>query len=192
MAAMQGGLPTTAYAVLGMLTFAEEGISGYDVLKAVESSVGFFWSPAKSQVYAELRRLLAAGYATEREVQQEGRPDKRLYAITPAGEEALAAWLTSEDPEPEAFRSTFLMRLFFGHRMSREQVARLVSGFRAYNEGMLARFRAIEEDIRSSSPKSLRGYPHATLRYGIAHTEAILRWCDQTLEDIGSKKGGRR
>lgn len=183
-------LPTTSYAVLGMLSFGQE-LSGYDLMKAIESSVGFFWSPAKSQVYAELRRLVAAGYATEREVTQETRPDKRLYVITPAGEEALGAWLTEDDPEPEAFRSTFLMRLFFGHRMSQEQVTRQVRAFRAYNEAMLARFRGIEQQIREQAPQQLHDYPHLTLTYGIAHSEAILDWCDQTLKELGKKKGGK-
>jgi DNA-binding PadR family transcriptional regulator len=77
-------LPATSYAILGLLTFGQE-LSGYDLGKVVEQSIGFFWTPAKSQVYGELRRLVAVGYATGREVEQSGRPDKRLYAITPDG-----------------------------------------------------------------------------------------------------------
>ena len=75
-------LPTTAYAVLGLLTFGE--MSGYDLKRMANQSIRyFFWSPASSQIYSELRRLKSLGYATEREVAQERRPDKRLYQITP-------------------------------------------------------------------------------------------------------------
>ena len=77
-------LPSTGYALLGLLTFGEK--SGYDLGKFVNETIAhFFFNPAKSQVYAELRRLVARGYATEREVAQRDRPDKRLYAITPTG-----------------------------------------------------------------------------------------------------------
>jgi DNA-binding PadR family transcriptional regulator len=174
-----------------MLSFGQE-LSGYDLMKAIEGSVAFFWSPAKSQVYAELRRLVAAGYATERQVEQEARPDKRMYSITPQGEEALGAWLTAEDPEPETFRSTFLMRLFFGHRVSREQVAEGVRVYRAYSERMLEGYRGIEQQIREQAPEQMHDYPHLTLTYGIAHSEAMLRWCDETLKELGKRKGGRR
>ena len=72
---MEQKLSTTSYAILGLLTF--DTMSGYDVLKLVEQSIGHFWSPAKSQVYSELRRLAGAGLATEEVVAQEPRPNKR-------------------------------------------------------------------------------------------------------------------
>ena len=43
-------------AVLGLLADGER--SGYDLLKAIERSVGFFWTPAKSQLYALLPKLV--------------------------------------------------------------------------------------------------------------------------------------
>src|SRR5919106_3112715 len=75
--------PTTSYAVLGLLTFGE--MSGYDITKVAEQSIGFFFTPAKSQIYSELRRLVSLGYSTEREVEQDRLPDKRLYRITERG-----------------------------------------------------------------------------------------------------------
>ena len=66
---MEEKLSTTSYAILGLLTF--DAMSGYDVLKLVEKSIGHFWSPAKSQVYAELRRLARAGLASEEMIQQD-------------------------------------------------------------------------------------------------------------------------
>jgi DNA-binding PadR family transcriptional regulator len=68
-------------AVLGLLADGET--SGYDLNKLIGSSVGFFWTPAKSHVYATLARLVDAGYATVRHVAQRQRPDKQLYKITP-------------------------------------------------------------------------------------------------------------
>src|SRR5207244_12352068 len=76
------GLPAPTYAILGLLTWGE--MSGYDLGKLIEGSIAhFFFKPAKSQIYAELRRLVGEGFATEREVAQDSRPDKRLYAVAP-------------------------------------------------------------------------------------------------------------
>ena len=59
-------LPLTAWAVLGMLSFGRE-LSGYDLKKWADSSLRFFyWSPASSQIYAELRRLERVGYVESR------------------------------------------------------------------------------------------------------------------------------
>ena len=80
-------LPATSYAILGLLTFGE--MSGYDLMKLAAQSVAYFWTPAKSQIYGELKRLVEAGFATAREVAQHQRPDKRLFRITPEGEWAL-------------------------------------------------------------------------------------------------------
>src|SRR5215216_3409871 len=81
----------TEVAVLGLLVDGE--CSGYDLLRSAERSVGFFWTPAKTQLYAILRRLVENGFATARHVRQTERPDKTLYRITPAGEERLRAGL---------------------------------------------------------------------------------------------------
>jgi len=54
-------LPTTAWAVLGLLSFGRE-LSGYELRKWADASIRFFYgSPAMSQIYRELRRLEAVG-----------------------------------------------------------------------------------------------------------------------------------
>ncbi|MFI8792971.1 hypothetical protein [Streptomyces sp. NPDC055105] len=54
---MADDLPPTAWAVLGLLSFPGER-TGYELKKWADASLRFFyWSPAISQIYAELRRL---------------------------------------------------------------------------------------------------------------------------------------
>ncbi|MGA8371737.1 MAG: PadR family transcriptional regulator, partial [Acidimicrobiales bacterium] len=86
-------LSGTANAVLGLLSFGSE-LSGYDLKKWADHSLSlFFWSPASSQIYAELRRLEEPGYVTSREVPQDELRNKRVYRITEAGREQLLRWL---------------------------------------------------------------------------------------------------
>ena len=50
-------LPSTSYAVLGLLSGGRE-LSGYDLRKWAANSLQFFyWSPSLSHIYTELRRL---------------------------------------------------------------------------------------------------------------------------------------
>ena len=79
----------TEVAVLGLLVDGER--SGYDLLRQAEKSVGFFWTPAKTQLYAVLRKLVVGGFATARHVRQSDRPDKTLYRITVIGPSGTSA-----------------------------------------------------------------------------------------------------
>ena len=107
-------LTTTEAVALGVLAEGER--SGYDLLKRVESSVGHIWSPAKSQLYAVLPRLVESGLARRRMVRQTSRPDKQLYRLTPAGKQAVRAWL--EHASPRSF-DELMLKVFFAKLVPR-------------------------------------------------------------------------
>jgi len=176
---MKQKLSTTSYAILGLLTF--DTMSGYDVLKLVEQSIGHFWSPAKSQVYSELRRLAGAGLATEEVVEQDPRPNKRVYAITEEGREALVRWLTEGPFEADHVRSPFTVRLFFGHLIDRSSVIEQVEELRRNAQRSLAQLRKTESDIKDNDDLL---FPYLTLKSGLVHIEAQVRWADEALEAL--------
>ena len=171
--------PTTTYAILGMLTFAER--SGYELGKLIEISIGYFWSPAKSHIYAELRRLVELGWATSREVEQDDRPDKRVYAITEKGHAALREWLNDPEVEPETFRSPLLLKLFFGDLMDPGALHAQIAEAKRQAEELLAELKAVEGRIEHED--SLR-FPYMTLRCGLAHARATRRWARDTLKGL--------
>ncbi len=179
-------LPATAYGILGLLTFGER--SGYDLSKLADQSIGFFFSPAKSHIYSELRRLVTLGYATEREVAQERRPDKRVYAITDAGREALKEWLEEPNVEPDEFRSPLLLKLFFGAQASPEALLPQLEGMRARYLQNLETYRTIEKVI-GREPSLF--YPYLTLRCGLEACSASLRWIDETIAELGGRASVR-
>ena len=177
---MAESIPTTSYAVLGLLTFGE--ISGYDLKRLADQSIKhFFWSPASSQIYSELRRLTSLGYVTEREVRQERRPDKRLYKITPVGITALRQWLDQPEVEPDVHKSPILLRTFFGGMAEPGGLRQLLLARREEAERTMSQFRDIEGGIKGD-PRYL--FPYLTLRSGILHVEAVLQWVDETLETL--------
>jgi DNA-binding PadR family transcriptional regulator len=164
-------LTATECAVLGLLTKGER--SGYDLAKKAEGSVGWVWSPARSQIYAVLPRLVKAGLATSRKVPQSGRPDKQVYRITKKGREAVREWLESSEDRDE----TFLLRVFFGDLMSRGALVALIERERELSKQRLAQFREIEQ----------RGpdyYPSLTLRWGFAYRRAVIRWAEEVLREL--------
>jgi PadR family transcriptional regulator AphA len=176
-------LPTTSYAVLGLLTFGE--MSGYDLTKLTEQSIGFFFTPAKSQIYSELRRLLSLGYATERQVEQDRRPDKRLYRITDRGRRALRDWLETAEVESAEIKSPFLVKVFFGAHMSEEALLEQVKEMRRRDAEQLQVLKQIETLIKDQDEMF---FPNLTLRCGLAHTRAVIRWEDEVIRKLETRE----
>ena len=61
-------------AILACLT--ERPMTGYELAKTFDSSIGFFWKTDHQQIYRELSRLRDRGYIQGREVVQSGKPNK--------------------------------------------------------------------------------------------------------------------
>jgi DNA-binding PadR family transcriptional regulator len=160
--------------MLGMLTRGEH--SGYDLLKRIERGVGFFWTPAKSQLYTVLPKLVERGLLKARRVEQDKRPDKTLYRITPAGRRALREGL--EQAAPAVDRNSLELRIFFGDHMRPGAVRRMIEARRDSQAAHLAVLEQIESEI--DVEKDL--YPYLTLLAGKENAKAAIRWAEQALE----------
>ncbi len=171
-------LPLTSYAVLGLLTQGEA--SGYDLIKRAQQCIAyFFWSPSRSQIYAELGRLEVGGYVTERAVEQERRPDKRIYAITPTGEQVLQVWLI--DPQTATSHTILLLKVFLGNLIPPELLIAQIRWARDQAQATLAEFQQLEAEHPSKTDDF---FPYLTLLSGLAHTGATIQWADQVIAQL--------
>ena len=176
-------LPATSFAVLGLLSFGP--MSGYDLKQFADRSIShFYWSPAKSQIYSELRRLKQAGLVTEQHVQQQTRPDKRIYEITEEGRNQLAGWVGHSELEPAVFKSTFLLRVFLGRAAGHEALLHLLQQHLAQEQAMLAHLQESQEECSPYSDDSL--YSLLTIRAGVHITEATIKWSHEAIAAIHS------
>ena len=102
------------HGVLGLLSYGD--MTGYEIMEVFRDSLAFFWSASTSQIYRELQGLERKGFASSHIEEQEGRPNRRVYAITTAGREELSRWLSPDEPDVRSdvqIRFPFLLRLFF-------------------------------------------------------------------------------
>ncbi len=180
-------LPTTSYILLGMLNAQER--SGYDLKLLLDKQVHHvYWSPAKSQIYGELRRLEQAGLATMTEVEQTNRPDKRLYRITPAGREALQQWLANPDVEPDVFKSPLLLHLFFGHLLPRQvliaQLERRQQKLATELEGYEKREQEVRDSIQAPGTEENLPFLLLTLQYQRSILQAALQWTTEAVTQL--------
>jgi len=83
------------YAILGLL--ANHPSHGYDLHAAILALAGGEqnWDLKPAQVYTTLNRLEQGGLIEKTEVQQDGGPERQIYAITGTGKTELAEWFSN-------------------------------------------------------------------------------------------------
>ena len=87
---MEGVHVALGDAILACLT--ERPMTGYELAKTFDTSIGFFWKADHQQIYRELSKLRDRGHVQAREVVQTGKPNKLVYTLTPEGRAALKHW----------------------------------------------------------------------------------------------------
>ncbi|WP_404405031.1 helix-turn-helix transcriptional regulator [Pelagibacterium halotolerans] len=111
----------------------EREASGYEIRKmCTEGECAYFVDASYGSIYPALSRLEDEGLVTSRVEHQDGKPSKKMYAITDAGRSAFVEAL-SEPLGDEVYRSPFLLFVRYAHLLPadlvekriKEQIARL-------------------------------------------------------------------
>lgn len=112
------------YIVLGLISEGPQ--SGYSIISMLDTGT-HRWSASPGSIYPVLKRLESQGcIAGELEMIYETRP-RKMYTLTPLGEELLDAWLRSPLPWSEVLdeRDIVLLKFLFAeNRLPRDEVIR--------------------------------------------------------------------
>ena len=171
--------------MLGLLSFGER--SGYELDKLARGSIGYFWRPAKSKIYAILPRLVERGLAASEAVVQTTRPDKRLYRLTPSGERALRDWLESREVPVGVSRDGLLLKLFFGELADAAALREQIEERRRRSETLLHELEEIERGI----DRDADFFPYLTLLHGLEDARSTITWCDRALAELEVREAAR-
>lgn len=128
---------------LGALTFG--AASGYDIKKFFECTFSHFFVAGYGSIYPALADLTEQGLVTCRDEPQEGKPDRKVYALTDDGRRVFLEELERTPPNHKV-RSEFLVQMFFAHQMPRHRVADLFRQRLADIDRSLEQIEAFERD----------------------------------------------
>ncbi len=165
---------TTEATVLGLVAFGER--SGYDLARFADQSVGYLWAPSRSQIYKVLTRLRDGRLVRSRDVQQQGRPDKALYTITPHGRRSLRAWLENVEDEPAEGANVFVLKLFFCDLAGPGVAVDHLASYRRFLTGRLRAYESMRRDPGPQEPV----FPQLVLQRAITRIHCTLAWIDDT------------
>jgi PadR family transcriptional regulator, regulatory protein AphA len=171
-------LTATEAALLGLLRHGE--MSGYDLRKLVERSVGYYWTPAKTQTYSALPRLVESGLATRRTVRQTERPDKHLYSITDAGREAVNDWIADAPLDAGLGRNVLLLKLGLADESHAEALLEQVRARRTEAEQLRAELVELDAAGGEGDPP----FEYLTRRFGLFYVDTLGRWLDEVEQGL--------
>jgi DNA-binding PadR family transcriptional regulator len=169
-------------AILGLL--AQRPRHGYELRAAFEALVGGqeVWEVKPAQIYTTLARLEEGQLVSQEGVEQDGGPEKRIYAITSLGKAELAAWFAT-GVAGEHQRDEFFVKLMLSLATEGAQPYRVIQAQRS----------KLYQDLHEHTTRRNQANPRTELAQiflldkAIMHLEADLRWLDMIegrLDDI--------
>ena len=173
-----------------MTALIEDDLSGYELSRDFETSLGFFWHASHQQIYQELRKLAEKGWLNKREVNQSGKPNKIVYGLTKAGREALAEWVFGTT-KTQAAKDELLLKLYNLNESNAAHLGAEIAGRREEMMRLLYLYEKIRRrhyDDPAALPTRRKGV-YLALASGISQGEHFLAWCDQALELLAGVEG---
>jgi DNA-binding PadR family transcriptional regulator len=175
-------------AILACLT--ERPMTGYELAKTFDSSIGFFWKADHQQIYRELSKLRDRGHIQGREVVQSGKPNKLVYTLTPEGRTALRHW-AARPSTPASTKDDLLVRL---HALDSIDIEPLRTDLMARLEHHRDRHANYERILKKRFPDGtaegrLDLGNLLLLRLGARHEQMVADFCEEALAALSTMTG---
>lgn len=151
---------------LGVLTEGDK--TGYEIKQRFEEAFNHFFGAGFGSIYPALADLTRRGLVTCTSVEQERRPDKKVYSLTPAGHRALVDELVATPPRHKV-RSEFLVLMYFAHLVPPERVAEVADRMVAEWRPLLHEIERCADEAGSPGMRFAAGYGRAVLGAAVAY-----------------------
>jgi DNA-binding PadR family transcriptional regulator len=175
-------------AILACLT--ERPMTGYELAKTFDVSIGFYWRANHQQIYRELTKLRDRGHIQGSEVVQSGKPNKLVYALTAEGRAALRHW-AAKPSIPASIKDDLLVRLYALDSVDIEPLRDDLMARLEHHRDRCARFERILGKRFPEGTASIADLGKLlALRLGVRHERAVVEWCEEALEALPATSPG--
>jgi len=141
-----------AEAILVCLT--ERPMSGYDLAKYFDASIGFFWRASHQQIYRELGRLRERELVDSQEISQSGKPNRIVHTITDKGRTAVTGW-SSKPVRMPSVKDELLVKLYALETVDTKAMREQISVRLEQHQSKLSEFKRIKARFYDGKELSL-------------------------------------
>lgn len=173
-----------SYAILAALF--NQPCSGYDLVKRFNKSVESFWSASHQQIYKALAKLEEEEHVWAEKIEQENRPNKKLYTVTELGRQHLQQWIGEAVGDIDPVKSELLVKLSVGHLVPTETLSETVNSYYQQYRERLRNYQAVAKQYAQVSqlPRESQ-FQYLALRAGIRQQIAWVAWCEEVMTFLG-------
>jgi len=182
------------HAILGFLK--DKPLTGYELKSVFDMTVRHFWPADQSRIYRALSSLADEGWTEVEVVEQDTRPDRKVYHITDAGRAELHRWLTTPLPGKGQHHAE-LVQVFFAGQLNDGEILDMLRRMAAMAEAeynVLSSHPALSGDCPIENTSRSLFFKMLTLHYGIYISNASATWLKETIariENSEHEKGGK-
>ena len=165
-----------------LVVLLEEPNSGYGISKQFEENVGCFWQASQQQIYRELGKMDRQGWISPTVIPQEGKPAKKVYAVTDAGRQEILKWCL-EPTTPTPIREDLMVHVLAAPYVDRQIVIDEIQRRRLIHQQLLKHYHDREHWFRNQptlSPQDRCRY--FTLKRGISYEASWVDWCNNMVD----------
>jgi len=165
-----------------LICLTERPMSGYELAKSFDTSIGFFWRADHQQIYKELAKLSERGLIEGDEVIQSGKPNKFIYTITTEGTHHLKEW-SRQPTRAAAVKDDLLVRLYAVDAVDIGALRADIMARLEWHRDRLMQYERIlaknftDRDLSDHEKGKLLG-----LRLGFRYEQNWSEWCEEALE----------
>ncbi|SDF22524.1 transcriptional regulator, PadR family [Fontibacillus panacisegetis] len=174
-----------SHAILGLLSCKE--MTGYDLKYYFDASIKHIWPAHLSQIYRDLKSLEGNGLVDSHIEPQETKPDRRVYRITPKGQQAFLDWMHKTPHNTMSVpRDETSLRMFFGSHLDKKELIFQLKFLVKEKQQLLLFFTQIEQDIMESEFDSEKPFWLLSLRKGLKVAKAEIEWAEECIAELES------
>jgi DNA-binding PadR family transcriptional regulator len=172
-----------------LICLADGPLTGYELAKTFDTSIGFFWHADHQQIYRELKRLESGNLVTAELVVQTGRPNKSIYSITDTGRERLRTWSDEKSP-PLSIKDDMMVKLYgLDHVDIDHMIDHISERFEKHKQLSKLYERIAGTTFSDVDPKDAgRVGKLLGLRLGILYEAMWIEWCEDALKRLANVK----
>lgn len=174
-----------AEAILVCLT--EKPMSGYDLAKNFDASVGFFWRASHQQIYRELGKLREKSFVKSQEISQQGKPNRIVHTITDEGREVVRQW-SLKQPRMPAVKDDLLLKFYAFEDIDLKAMAEHISHRIEQHETRLLRYKKIKaRHYEGANLNLIKTGKFLALEMGLANERAQIKMLTDALSNMPSE-----